>query len=327
MRHPARTLVAALVVTAPGASLAQTGDPAAAAELFRQGREAMGRGDLATACPKFSESQRLDAKVGTLINLAQCEEQLGKLASAQRHWAAAQALAHAQGDAREAYVTQQIDAIASRVPHVVVRLAPGAPADTGVSLDGVSVAPGDLGSPLAADAGAHVVVAAAAGRGEHRFDVRTTDGATAEVTVEPGDVLPPRPPPPPASALATGGAPTTQTGEQPGGTGAQRWIAYGLGGLGVVAAGLGTVWGIQAVNAKGEPGCQNGVCGTDAEAQVQRDGRAAGDRATVSFIAAGVLLASGVTLWLTAPRTSSQARGPSVETRVGIGTIGVRGTW
>src|SRR5258706_15138092 len=61
-------------------------DPATADALFRQGRQAMEAKNYADACQKFAESQKLDPAAGTAMNLATCEEKLGKLASAWQHW-------------------------------------------------------------------------------------------------------------------------------------------------------------------------------------------------------------------------------------------------
>jgi hypothetical protein len=64
---------------------AQQESPSHAETLFRQGREAVKRGDYAVACPKFEESQRLDPANGTLLNLALCEEGWGRLVEARMH--------------------------------------------------------------------------------------------------------------------------------------------------------------------------------------------------------------------------------------------------
>ncbi|HEU4534580.1 MAG TPA: tetratricopeptide repeat protein, partial [Polyangiaceae bacterium] len=81
MRGAAAALAAALVLAAGGPARAnETSDRAEA--LFREGREAMKRGDLDEACPKFSESQELDPSAGTLLNLALCEQRKGEGARA-----------------------------------------------------------------------------------------------------------------------------------------------------------------------------------------------------------------------------------------------------
>ena len=111
-------------------------DPAAAAELFRQGRAALEAKDYPLACAKLRESLRLDVPhVGTLISLAVCEEATGKLAGARLHWQQAADLARGRGDERAEYCAQQLAAIDKRVPRLTIRIAPGAPAGTFVLYD------------------------------------------------------------------------------------------------------------------------------------------------------------------------------------------------
>src|SRR5258708_2013252 len=66
-------------------------DVNAADALFQSAKAAMDRGDLATACPRFAESQRLDPAVGTTLNLGECEARSGKLAAALAHYEEARA--------------------------------------------------------------------------------------------------------------------------------------------------------------------------------------------------------------------------------------------
>jgi hypothetical protein len=54
-----------------------------AASLFLSGRDAMKRSEYAAACAAFAESQALDPSSGTLLNLAVCEERLGRLLRAR----------------------------------------------------------------------------------------------------------------------------------------------------------------------------------------------------------------------------------------------------
>lgn len=55
---------------------------AQAEALFRQGRDLIDAGKIAEACGAFDESQRLDPAVTTLLNLADCRERQGQLATA-----------------------------------------------------------------------------------------------------------------------------------------------------------------------------------------------------------------------------------------------------
>jgi hypothetical protein len=58
----------------------------AAETLFQEGKQLLARGDVAKACPKFEESNRLDPAIGTLLNLAACEEMAGMKAQACAHY-------------------------------------------------------------------------------------------------------------------------------------------------------------------------------------------------------------------------------------------------
>src|SRR5450631_2038862 len=77
--HPtfALGLVASLSLNA---RTAHAQDSAATADaLFNDARAAMAAKKFDVACEKFRESDRLDPAVGTLFNLANCEEQQGHL--------------------------------------------------------------------------------------------------------------------------------------------------------------------------------------------------------------------------------------------------------
>src|SRR5690349_23552788 len=97
-----------------------------AARLFREGRALVVEGRFADACPKLEESQRLEPRLGTLLNVAFCQERLGKLAAAWRGFQDAAHTARQQRDAeRERFATSRADALAPRVPRLRVRAALG----------------------------------------------------------------------------------------------------------------------------------------------------------------------------------------------------------
>src|SRR5262249_34399006 len=84
----------ALVCAAPSPLLAQPAQPAAqedpstakAQQLFIEGREAMKKNDFARGLELLSQSQQIHPSAGTLLNVAACEEQLGKTASAWQNF-------------------------------------------------------------------------------------------------------------------------------------------------------------------------------------------------------------------------------------------------
>lgn len=83
------TISAAMIATmflCSEAAADEGGAASSAESLFREGRDAVKRGDYAVACPKFQESQRLDPAIGTLLNLALCEERWGRISEARLHF-------------------------------------------------------------------------------------------------------------------------------------------------------------------------------------------------------------------------------------------------
>ena len=108
MRGTIQIAVLALgVVLLVGAASAQPRDVTRADALFREGRALMKKGDYATACPKLEESYRLDPAAGTGINLGDCFEKQGKVASALLAYQAARALLQ-PGDPRIGPVEKEI---------------------------------------------------------------------------------------------------------------------------------------------------------------------------------------------------------------------------
>src|SRR5690242_18831309 len=85
-------LAVAFFISLPTTALAQ-GDAAVAREQLKEGVELRKRGLYDEALKHLIESQRLDPEAKTLINLADCEEHLGRLTDALRDWLRARDLA------------------------------------------------------------------------------------------------------------------------------------------------------------------------------------------------------------------------------------------
>jgi hypothetical protein len=300
--------VGAFLLGCPAAR-AQGADPAVAAELFHQGRDAMSAGNYEVGCAKFAESERLEPRVGTLINLALCEEARGRLATARRYWGLATDLARSTGDARSAYTVEHFDAIDRRVPRLTIRLGPSAPPGTIVRRDDVELGPASLDTPLPVDPGAHAVVASAAHHeGGAVATLTLAEGDSREIAVEPGA-------PVVAPSVAPAGTVATSPVAEPG-LGPWRITALASGAAGVVGLGLGAYFGVRAMNGQsGAPGvCHGDVC-DPVGASVRRDAIQSADQSTAAFVVGGALLAAGAVLWFVAPR---QVEGASVEVAPGV---------
>lgn len=124
------------LVVASSLCLAQTpADPAAQAlALFKEGVELRKQGKCAEALPKLAESVRLRTTAGTLLNVALCEESVGRLAAALQHYREVQVLLTKE-DERMTLVSTHIGDLEPRVPRLRVSLSRAA-TDARVSVDG-----------------------------------------------------------------------------------------------------------------------------------------------------------------------------------------------
>lgn len=181
-------IVVFLLGSSERSARAQQLDPLAAEALFQEARAAAKKGDYATACPKFQESYRLDPTPGTLLNIADCEENTGKIATAWLHYKHAHDLFGAN-DPRSAYAHQRVQILEPHLPRLTISLSPSSPADTTVTRDGVYLGPASLGVPLPVDPGAHVVLTKHPSYGEKKTVVEV--GADQKVVIE---VSPPEQP-------------------------------------------------------------------------------------------------------------------------------------
>jgi len=313
-RRNALALTLLFVISAAAPAAAQSKDTAAATELFEKGRAAMKQQDYATACAAFADSQRFDAKVGTLLNLADCEERLSRLISARAHWQQAADLAHAVGDARENVARQRFMAIDPRVAKLAVRLGDNAPAGSTVRRDDVELGAGSLGVALPADPGPHTIVVSAPGYDASATTFALGEGEVREVTVGPGAKLVPV-----APQVVAAPAPTSSN--------TWRVIAVVTAGVGVAGGvALGTYFGLNARQAN-DASFANGACdasgGCNATGLAQRNTALRdGNISTIAFIAGGALVATGVVLWLTAPSHSTTATPP--QAGLSVSPRGVR---
>lgn len=310
-RALSRSLVVASALFAAAAHAQPARDPAAAEVLFREGRDAFKRGDWASACPKFAESQRLDPSAGTLFNLADCEEHAGKITSAWQHWQElAETLRATPGDERRAVAQKHASDLAPRLPRLKIVWSGGAPPNATVRRDGIELGPASLGEALPVEAGHHTIEVRVQGHAPKTFTASAREGAVVDVAISPGEATeapvpggtetkppPPteaKPPPTPTGPAPDGGAPVLREGTSTSSALTPvGWTLVALGSL-VTVGGVAFGGGALAEKSTVDAECGAKVC-TPAGVSAAQTGQTLATVSTVGFIVGPILLAGGVT--------------------------------
>lgn len=308
---------------------AQTGgasNRAAAEALFNEGRALAASGKYAEACPKFEASQQLDPGLGTLLNLADCYEKVGKTASAWAEYREAIPLARAAGSkVREDLATQHAKALESRLSMLTIRAMGGGDDSAGLDIrrDGVRVQPAELGSPIPVDPGPHTVEATAPGKQKWSSTVELNEAQKLVLEVPSLNESPQ-----PAAAQSQPGtaadAPPLEESAKSGS--GQRTAAIVVGAIGVVGLGVGTVFGLSASSkwSDAKSHCSAYPYGCDAEGlDARSSANSKATISTISFIVGGAALAGAAVLWFTAPSSKEK----TVAVGVGPGAAFVRGSF
>jgi hypothetical protein len=297
-RHIAGLVLLAALSSSAAARAQDIRDPAAAEELFRQGRAASEKQDFSTACAKFRESNRLDPAVGTVFNIADCEEKLGRLATS---WTLFQEVVQRlpPADNRRAIAEQRASTLEARVPKLSIRLAHSDRTDVTVRRDGVSLGTASLDTPLPVDPGDHVVIVEAPGTRAAEFHARVAEGESAVLDVAIGDALP-----------ATGEvSPGVNSGVPVATPGPNHTAAYGVGGVGVAGLLTGAIAGVLTLNKKStvNSDCVGKQC-SQAGLDAANAGKTLGVIATVGLITGAVGIGAATYLFVSAPSPTESAR-------------------
>lgn len=300
-RLRALALYAALLSTSTLFSVTAFAEPtpeerALARSLFEQGRALMKEEKFTEACPKLEESQRLDPGIGTVFNLGDCLEKIGKNASAWAAFSDAADLAKRAGQPdRETVARDRANALAPKLARVKIRMNPPAPAGLELKIDGRSVGAAVLDTETPIDPGEHRISAAAPGK--QPKDTAVTIAPTATVAVVDlgnlDDV--------PVEAPPVIGPPVHEEPQERGRSW-QKPLAIGTGIVGVVGLGLGTVFGLDASStwSDGEKLCPNDVCTSEGYTKWD-DARSSATTSTIMFAVGGVLVATAIVLFVTSP--------------------------
>jgi hypothetical protein len=160
------------------------GDVDKADRLFAEGK-ALLVSDLQQACEKFDESLHYNpAAIGTLLNVALCDERFGRVASAVAKFTDARTRATEQGLLQHKRAAEEhIAALEPSVPHLAIKLTEPIAAIQ-IVIDDRVVAP-DASKDVAVDPGERVIVVTAPGRRPFRSKLVINKFEHREVVVPP----------------------------------------------------------------------------------------------------------------------------------------------
>jgi len=321
--------VAAGVFAWPVTAHGQTSEAVAEA-LFREGKSYFQAEDYARACPKLAQSYKIDPAGGTVLLLAICYEQQGKLASAWARYNDALALAKRDGrQDRERRAREGLEVVEPKLSYVKLLLDPTCASITGLSLsiDGTEL-PALADTRLPIDPGKHQLVVRAPDYEDWTAEVEVVGASdlkevavpTLRRRVSSAEALPRRAPvaatppilEPPQHARRSNTA--------------MRASAYVLGGAGLAAVAVGSYFGVRAIKLDKQANdlCPTTECGDEqigALAKVD-DARSNARMANILIGAGSAAVISAVVLWYVYRRDP-----PALDLRADMTTRSVSIAW
>jgi len=313
----------------PAAAEVTAAQRATAEALFQQAAELMDQKRYNEACEQFAASQELDPALGTTLYLADCYEQAGKTASA---WAlfqeAADGARRVQQSDREQIANERAASLKNRLSKLELRVSP-ARRVPGLELriNDTVVPSASWNTAMPVDPGATRVEARAPGKKPWSVAVKVAEGPSSQVVeISALSDAPQAMSTDSASALSDKLAP-----RDPGAT--QRTIGYVVGAAGIVGVAIGGYFGYRALdlNKQSKADCRAedpNAC-TSEGAATREDAQSAATVSTIASIGGGALLATGLTLVLTAPSAASSRAASGIPAHASVPGFGLqlRGVW
>lgn len=322
-----------LVSPSAGAEVVDTTTKAAARDLGTEGVEAYLAGDFQTALQKIGRAY--DALPVPSLGLwsARAMEQCGLLVEAQERYLETTRLEVTDGMDRAVQTQAREDAareralLVPRIPKVTVSVQ-GAPAEgLSVLVDGKSVPPSLVGTPLPTNPGELIVVATSGGRRVERsltiaegqsivvllsFEAEAPLIAVAQAEPEPEPAAPYVKPTPAAPSDVRRGSWQPVAG----------WVGVGVGG-GLLAMGL--ITGLMAQSQYDSLDCDAaGSCASDTDLGAVNSVNTLRTVSVVGFTSGGIVTAAGVSLLLIPIFSSSSS---SAALQLGAPLSGLVGTF
>lgn len=359
MRARSWTFLLAATLGMPAAASAQPAAPQAptaapqapalephtqAEDQFRQARKAMDAHQYAPALDLLRASHAAEPGNGKLLNIAICEEALGRLIAAASHYELV-AIQLSETDERRPLVASKLAALRPRIPTLQI-LVNGAVPGPWLTIDGQQPPPAMLSSAIPLDPGTHTIFIVAVGlqqnvtlaEGQHERLALTVPGLLP--APQPGLSTAPEPAPAPwlqATAQPPYRAPVPRPSRPADPSSLnERWaLGVGLGILGLAGIGVGAGLGLTALARQDQsaPHCDklDGRTYCDPTGiELRTSSRSLAWPSTLAFAAGAGTLAGGVAVLVGAARARNAAPaapGPSASLTVGPGTVLLVGSW
>jgi hypothetical protein len=325
-----------LVIAAAGVLALSAGpvhaQSASAEVLFREGRALIKQGKLAAGCDKIDASEKIETSVGTLLNLGDCREKQGRLATAWAAFEKAKSLARRKGgdERRLAEATKRSSSLEARLSSLVIEVKQ--PVDGLVIKRGTEILErGGWGTAVPVDPDTYTIVAEAPGYQPWRLEVRV-DPATRRkiVSVPKLERVPVTEPvveePTPSVVVHRPPVVPAEPEYRPRTWSTTRKIAVGAG---VVAAGLvgtGFYFGSRAKDLQNQSDaiCPTSVCNDLRGLSLNDDAKVAARNANIAFVGGLAIGAVAGAMWfvgkpddelVVAPVVGSDQAGVSVGGR------------
>lgn len=296
------------------AALAVASSPASADKadkLFKKGKKLLAEKKYADACAAFSEVDTIDPGIGAKLNAARCFEEWGRLATAYRWYAEAEAMAAASKDDRATKIKELAAELDANVPRVTIKVPDGADPDVldTLTMDGKQVVLATLGVEQRVDPGPHLIEFVVDGVKKRKM-APVERGGSSEVML---DI-------PKGTGKPKKAKPTTKDGDPdrptepetpspPGRT--QRIAGIALIATGGVAIGVASALTLSArgsyKDALDEHCMGSTSMCTPEGLTITGDARSRANVATVISIAGGAAIIGGVVLYLIAPKAATSS--------------------
>jgi hypothetical protein len=297
--------------------------------LFREGKKLIAAGKLAAGCDKIEASERLESSVGSLLNLGDCREKLGELASAWAAFRKAEARAkHAGNDEkRRAEARRRAALIEPKLAYLVVQIERPIEGLV-VTRDGAPVIDELWNTAVPVDPGTYELVAAAPGHTPWRTKVTIEPRVRRRAVTVPALEPAPEPPPAPVATRVAVLEPAPAVGaklsiraasaQPPGRWTRTRKVSAVVAGAGAAVLGAGAYfgWRSHALAERSDRRCPLAACGDPEGLRLNEQARTAATRANILYATGGAAAFTAAVLWLA---------GKPRETRIKPGAAGTLG--